>query len=131
VPNGGSDRPPVHIHEVRGEARAGLVERRCLNEPFDAIMRARLSFDQSGRVAVNESAAVEVEAKAVLAAPRMVGCKLPVDVMRQPIAFDLAPVHGQVLGVAEAALLKVERAQNARHGARLRAQRRSESDDGE
>src|SRR5438105_15761040 len=76
-------------------------------------MRAGLDLDPAGVVAVDERSAIEVEAKAVFAGAGAVGGEAAVHVMGQAGALDLAPVHWQVFGIAQATLFEVEGAQDA------------------
>jgi hypothetical protein len=86
---------------------------------FNSVVCPRLDADELGVVAVHEPAAVELELEAVRAAAGGVGREAAVHVVHQPGAVDLPPVHRQVLGVAEPALLEVDRPQHAADFRRL------------
>src|SRR4051812_18682303 len=64
--NGVAHRLAVLVGEVGRDAGAGVGQGSRLHESFDAVVRARLDMDLAGVVPVNQAAAVEVEAEAVL-----------------------------------------------------------------
>src|SRR5437016_13054047 len=97
---GGDEGVAVQIDEVGGDAGAGVFERRGLDVGFDAIGCAGAGFDALGIVAVEERAAVEIEAEAELAGVGAVGGEVAVDVVGEAGAFGLEPGNGWVFVVA-------------------------------
>src|SRR5262245_55063436 len=124
-----ADRVAIEISEASGDARSRVREQRGLYEPLDAIVRAVLHSNQTGWIAINQRAAVEIETETVLPAARAVGREPSIHVMRQSLSFDLRPVHRQFFDVAEASLFEVEGTEHATDAGGLSARDRCRADD--
>ena len=109
----------VLVEVVSTDAGAGVFEGGGLGPGLDAVAGAGGDLELLGVVAVEERAAVEVEAEAVVGGAGAVGGEAGGEVVGEAGRFDLDPVHGEVFLVAEAGFLEVDGAEDARDGRRL------------